>query len=319
MTSAQASDRIVFRDVSKFYGEVLGVNKVNLEVTPGLTGLVGPNGSGKSTLMHLMTGLLRPSRGEISVLGVSPGCPEQLFHLVGYCTQYDNFPNGSTGLSFLRFALALHGYSNREADERAWAALGRVGLSDAANRRIAGYSKGMRQRVKLAHAHCHDPRVLVLDEPLNGLDPMGRAEMIDLFTDLAKEGRHIIVSSHILHEVDVISDGVIMIHGGAIVAEGGIREVRGEITSHPIQVLIRCDQPHAVASRIFELEHVVEARMIERDGLLVRTRDAADFFTQFNRIVIDTGVVVETVVPADESVHAVYDYLIGEGQGGGSA
>lgn len=143
--------------------------------------------------------------------------------------------------------------------------------------------------------------------------------MIDLFTGFAKEGRHVIVSSHILHEVDVISDGVIMIHGGAIVAEGEIREVRGEITSHPIQVLIRCDQPHVVASRIFELEHIVEARIVEDEGLLVRTRDAADFFTQFNRIVIETGVVVETVAPADESVHAVYDYLIGEGLGGGSA
>jgi len=248
------TDRIVFRDVSKFYGEVLGVNKVNLEVAPGLTGLVGPNGSGKSTLMHLMTGLLRPSRGEVSVLGVSPDCPEELFRLVGYCTQYDNFPNGSTGLSFLLFALALHGYSKSEADERAWTALARVGLTESANRRIAGYSKGMRQRIKLAHAHCHDPQVLVLDEPLNGLDPMGRAEMIELFTELSNEGRHVIVSSHILHEVDVISDGVIMIHGGAIVAEGEIREVRGEITSHPIQVLVRCDRPRAVASRLFELD-----------------------------------------------------------------
>ena len=206
------SNRIVFRNVSKFYGEVLGVNKVNLELAPGLTGLVGPNGSGKSTLMHLMTGLLQPSRGEVSVLGISPSQPEVLFRRVGYSTQYDAFPNGSTGLSVLRFALALHGYGKAEADERAWAALNRVGLTDAANRRIAGYSKGMRQRIKLAHAHCHDPQVLVLDEPLNGLDPMGRAEMIELFTKLAKEDRHVIVSSHILHEVDVISDGVIMIH-----------------------------------------------------------------------------------------------------------
>jgi ABC-2 type transport system ATP-binding protein len=312
-------EKIVFRGVSKFYGEVLGVNKVNLEVAPGLTGLVGPNGSGKSTLMHLMTGLLRPSRGEISILGLPPNHPEELFRRVGYCTQYDNFPNGSTGLGFLRHALALHGYSRSDADERAWSALTRVGLTDAAKRRIAGYSKGMRQRIKLAHAHCHDPQVLVLDEPLNGLDPMGRAEMIDLFTELAREGRHVIVSSHILHEVDVISDGVIMIHGGAIVAEGKIREVRGEITAHPIQVLIRCDRPHRIASRIFELEHVVEVRVVEDEGLLVRTRDASDFFTRFNRIVIDTGVDVETVAPADESVHAVYDYLIGEGLGGGSA
>jgi ABC-2 type transport system ATP-binding protein len=313
-----SSDRIVFSDVSKFYGEVLGVNKVSLEVAPGLTGLVGPNGSGKSTLMHLMTGLLRPSRGEISVLGIAPDQPEELFRKVGYCTQYDSFPNGATGISFLLYALSLHGYSKIEAEERAWASLERVGLTDAAKRRIAGYSKGMRQRIKLAHAQCHDPQVLVLDEPLNGLDPMGRAEMIDLFTNLAHEGRHVIVSSHILHEVDLISDGVIMIHGGAIVAEGDIRVVRGEITSHPIQVLIRCDKPNVVASEVFRLEHVVEARILEDGGLLVRTRDADDFFTELNRIVLATGVVVETVAPADESMHAVYDYLIGEGVGGGS-
>ena len=313
-----SSDRIVFSDVSKFYGEVLGVNKVSIEVAPGLTGLVGPNGSGKSTLMHLMTGLLRPSRGEISMLGIPPDQPEELFRVVGYCTQYDSFPNGATGISFLLYALSLHGYSKTEAEERAWTALERVGLTDAANRRIAGYSKGMRQRIKLAHAQCHDPQVLVLDEPLNGLDPMGRAEMIDLFTNLAREGRHVIVSSHILHEVDLISDGVIMIHGGAIVAEGEIRAVRGEITSHPIQVLIRCDKPNVVASEIFRLEHVVEARILEDRGLLVRTRDADTFFTELNRIVLATGVEVETVAPADESMHAVYDYLIGEAVGGGS-
>jgi ABC-2 type transport system ATP-binding protein len=313
-----SGDRIVFRGVSRFYGEVLGVNRINLDIAPGLTGLVGPNGSGKSTLMHLMTGLLHPSRGSISVLGIPPDRPEELFRLVGYCTQYDSFPNGSTGIGFLRQTLALHGFSRPEAEEKSWAALERVGLTAAAERRIAGYSKGMRQRIKLAHAHCHDPRVLVLDEPLNGLDPMGRAEMIDLFTEFAREGRHVIVSSHILHEVDLISDGVIMIHGGAIVAEGEIRAVRGEITSHPIQVLIRSDRPHAVASRILELEHAVEARILDDNSLLVRTRNAEDFFVQLNRIVLETGVVVETVAPADESVHAVYDYLIGETAGGGT-
>jgi ABC-2 type transport system ATP-binding protein len=142
--------------------------------------------------------------------------------------------------------------------------------------------------------------------------------MIDLFTGLAREGRHVIVSSHILHEVDLISDGVIMIHGGAIVAEGEIRAVRGEITSHPIQVLIRCDKPHVVASELLRLDHVVEARILEDGGLLVRTRDADDFFTELNRIVLATDAVVETVAPADENMHAVYDYLIGEGVGGGS-
>jgi ABC-2 type transport system ATP-binding protein len=304
-------------NVSKFYGEVLGVNRVSVEIEPGLTGLVGPNGSGKSTLMHLLCGLLRPSRGWISILGLPPDRPEELFRLIGYCTQYDSFPNGATGYSFLNHTLTLHGFGHTEANRRTHEVLDRVGLSGAANRKIAGYSKGMRQRIKLAQAICHDPRVLILDEPLNGLDPMGRAEMIDLFKDLANRDRHVIVSSHILHEVDLISDGVIMIHGGSVVAEGSIRAVRGEITAQPLQVLIRCDRPHAVAARVFELPHVVEARIVDADsGLLIRTRDASTFFGELGKIILSTEVEVETVTPADENVHAVYDYLIGDGRGG---
>jgi ABC-2 type transport system ATP-binding protein len=308
--------RIVFRDVSKFYGEVLGVNRVNLDLAAGLIGLVGPNGSGKSTLMHLLTGLLRPTRVDIQVLGISPSRPDELFRLVGYCTQYDSFPNGTTGLGFLEHALAMHGFDPAEVQRRAWRALERVGLVEAAHRRIAGYSKGMRQRIKLAHALCHDPVVLVLDEPLNGLDPMGRAEMIQLFRELAKAGRHVLVSSHILHEVDLISDVVVMIHGGAVVAEGSIRAVRGEIKAHPMQILIRCNRPQAVAARVFELDHVVEARIVDdRQGLLIRTTDVEALTSRLTRIFLETGVEVETVSPADESVQSVYDYLIGDSGG----
>ncbi len=287
-----------------------------MDIEPGLTGIVGPNGSGKSTLMHLICGLMRPTRGTISILGIPPNRPEELFRLLGYCTQYDSFPAGSTGYSFLNHTLALHGFDRVETDRRAWEVLERVGLTESGKRRIAGYSKGMRQRIKLAQAICHDPRVLILDEPLNGLDPMGRAEMIDLFKEFARDGRHVIVSSHILHEVDLISDGVIMIHGGSVVAEGSIREVRGEITAEPLQVLVRCDRPQMVAARVFDLPHVVEARIIE-DGaaVLVRTRDSKSFFVELGRIILATGVEVETISPADESVHAVYDYLIGDGGG----
>jgi len=311
------ADTISVRNVSKFYGEVLGVNRVTVEIEPGLTGLVGPNGSGKSTLMHLLCGLLRPTRGSISILGVAPDQPEELFRLLGYCTQYDSFPNGATGYGFLNHTLTLHGFDRAGADTRAWEILERVGLTGAAKRRIAGYSKGMRQRVKLAQAICHDPRVLILDEPLNGLDPMGRAEMIDLFKEFAGAGRHVIVSSHILHEVDLISDGVIMIHGGSVVAEGSIRDVRGEITAQPLQVLIRCNRPHAIAARAFELPHVVEAQIVdEATGVLLRTTDSAAFFPALGKIILSSGVEVETVTPADENVHAVYDYLIGDGGGG---
>jgi ABC-2 type transport system ATP-binding protein len=307
---------IQLRDVSKFYGEVLGVNRVSLDLKPGLTGLVGPNGSGKSTLMHLLTGLLRPTRGSVSVLGIRPDQPELLYREVGYCTQYDSFPSGATGVGFLRYALALRGYDRAETERRSWQALETVGLTEAGRRRIAGYSKGMRQRIKLAQALCHDPPVLVLDEPLNGLDPVARADTIRMFREQADAGRFVIVSTHILHEVDQIADTVVMIHGGAVVAEGSIRGVREEITSQPIQVLVRCDRPRAIAALAFALEDVVEARVVDDGGgLLVRTRSAEGFFDALPGMVLTTGAAVEAVTPADETADAVYDYLIGRSGG----
>jgi ABC-2 type transport system ATP-binding protein len=309
--------RIVYENVSKFYGEVLGVNQVTLSVPPGITGLVGPNGSGKTTLMNLTAGLLRPTRGSLSVLGLTPDHPEDMFRLVGYATQYDAFPPGLTGFQFVESFLSVHGYSRVESEELAWKAIERVNLTEAAGRKVAGYSKGMRQRIKLAQAISHRPSVLILDEPLNGLDPMARAEVIALFRELAAGGLHVLVSSHILHEVDLISDQVVLIHGGYVVAEGEIGGVRDEMEEqHPAQVLIRCDQPSLLASRVFLNDHVVEARIHEDGGgLLVRTRDADKFYLLLNEVVLDTGLVVETVMPTDSDVNAVYEYLIGANGG----
>ena len=307
------TDRIVFDGVSKFYGDVLGVNKVRLSLAPGITSLVGPNGSGKTTLMNLMAGLLRPTGGTISVMGIPPGQPEQLYRVLGYATQYDTFPAGMTGRRFLETTLALHGAPPAEVAERAQQSLERVNLVDAADRKIAGYSKGMRQRIKLAQATCHEPRVLLLDEPLNGLDPMSRAEMIAFFRDQAEHGLHVIVSSHILHEVDLISDQVVLINSGYVVAEGNIRAVREEMEQHPVQVLVRCDRPHLLASRVFALDHVVEAKIHDDGrGLLIRTKDAAGFHLLLNRVVLEEELRIETVAPADENVEAVYQYLIGD-------
>src|SRR5215472_4442236 len=247
---------ITFENVSRFYGEVLGINKVSLAIPPGITSLVGPNGAGKTTLMNLMTGLIRPSQGEIRVLGVAPDNTQQLCRLVGYCAQFDAFPKGLTGRQFISSYLRLFGYSEGETAARTNTAIERVSMGPAADRPCAAYSKGMRQRIKLAQSIAHDPRVLVLDEPLNGLDPLVRAETIALFRDLAAQGRHVIVSSHVLHEVDLISDQVILLSNGYVVAEGKIQGVRSEIREQPMQVLIRCDRPAALAARVFETDSV---------------------------------------------------------------
>src|SRR3954452_16604925 len=179
---------IIFDNVSKFYGEILGVNRVNLQIAPGITSLVGPNGAGKSTLMNLMTGLLRPTRGSIAILGIPTDEPERLFRKVGYCTQFDSFPRGVTGREFITSFLLVHGFDRKQVNDLAQHAIERVNLVDAADRKVAGYSKGMRQRIRLAQSIAHRPSVLVLDEPLNGLDPMARAETLDLFQQLGSEG-----------------------------------------------------------------------------------------------------------------------------------
>jgi ABC-2 type transport system ATP-binding protein len=314
MSAAPSSTetQVVFSDVSRFYGEVLGINRVSLTIPPGVTSLVGPNGSGKTTLMNLLTGLIRPTQGDIRVLGIPPDQPEKLCRVVGYCAQFDAFPKGLTGYQFVYSYLLLHGYSAAEAAERAKTALLRVNMFGAAGRPVAAYSKGMRQRVKLAQSIAHDPQVLVLDEPLNGLDPMARAETIALFREWGEKGRHVIVSSHILHEVDRISDQVIFLSHGYVVAEGEIQGVRNEVKEQPMQILVRCDRPELLAASLFQQRAAVEAKIsADGRGLLLRTRDADAFYLMLNRVVVEQGLELESVAPADDDVNSVYQYLIG--------
>jgi ABC-2 type transport system ATP-binding protein len=311
VTGAIKDDCIVFEDVSKFYGEILGVNRVNLSIPPGVTSLVGPNGSGKTTLMNLMTGLVHPTRGRISVLGMNPTEPEKLFKILGYSTQFDSFPKGLTGFQFVCSYLRLGGSDAQAAEQLAWRAIERVNLVEAANRNVAGYSKGMRQRIRLAQALCNNPRVLVLDEPLNGLDPLARAEMIALFRAVAAEGCYVIISSHILHEVDAISDQVVMLSNGYVVAEGPIHSLRSEIREQPAQILVRCDRPRQLASEVLKSEQTMEVR-IHNDGrgLLIKTLDADRFYLMLNHIALN-GIGIESVTPADDDVNSIYEYLIG--------
>lgn len=304
---------IIFDNVSKFYGEILGVNRVTLAIPPGITSLVGPNGAGKTTLMNLMTGLLRPTRGTVSMLGIPTDRPEELFRKVGYCSQFDSFPRGLTGREFIRAFLLVSGFAKAEAELLTNKALERVDLLPAGDRKIGAYSKGMRQRVRLAQSIAHQPTVLILDEPLNGLDPMVRAETIALFKQLAADGLHLIISSHILHEVDMMSDRVILLNNGYVVAEGAIHGVRDEVdVEHPMQVLVRCDKPSVLAARLFARNHLVEARVHDdRHGLFVKTRDPDSFYLLLNEVVAQGEVDIESVAPVDDDLSAVYEYLIG--------
>ncbi len=310
----KAAPEIAFNDVSKFYGEVLGVNRVTLRIPPGITSLVGPNGSGKTTLMNLMAGLIHPDGGTIAVRGLSPRDPERLMRIIGYATQYDSAPRGLTGFQFVSTGLLLAGHSPEEAERLTWEALEQVGMNGSAHRKVAAYSKGVRQGIRLAQAIAHNPEVIILDEPLNGLDPLARAETITLFKRLAQQGRHVVLSSHVLQEVDLISDRVILVANGGVVAEGNIRGVRDEMREHPSQFLIRCRDASQVASLLFEQDHVTQVQLHEdRLGLLVLTRNRQELSRALARISL-AGHTVEQVRAIDEDVDALYQYLIGGGE-----
>ena len=297
--------------VSRWYGQVIGLNDVTCTIQPGLTALLGVNGAGKSTMMRLITGQIKPTTGEIKVCGMSPFGDPEVYRRIGYCPEIDNFYEHRSGREFVHFLGRLSGYTESEAKIRTASVLDRVGMLDRCDRKIAGYSKGMRQRIKLAQSIAHDPKVLVLDEPLNGLDPLVRSETIALFREFAAEGRHVILSSHVLHEVDIISDQVILLSGGYVIAEGQIRGVRGEIEDHPMQVMIRCRPGKALAARLFEQDYVVEVKVhADGGGLMVKTKNADSFFLMLNRLAME-GVPIETVQPADDDVNSVYEYLIG--------
>ncbi len=327
-------------DVSKFYGEVMGVNRVTASFEAGVTGLVGPNGAGKSTLMNLVAGLVRPSRGHIAVLGRSVekarllGKARLVAHDVGYCAQYDAFPRGMSGREFMAGSLRLYGYTAYQAEEGASVALDRVGLGEAADRRIDVYSKGMRQALKVARAIGHSPRVLLLDEPLNGLDPQARAEAIALFREFADDGASVLISSHILHEVDAVSDRVVFLEGGYLVASGNVAEIHDEARrdvaartdvalpagaadgTRPARVSIRCDRAPHLASRLFALGAVVEVELHgDGGGLLVRTPDADTFFLALGELVCVDGLRIEAVTPVDATIEAVYSDLVSGLQG----
>lgn len=308
--SENSSCNILLCNVSKFYRDILGVNRINLEIGVGITGLVGPNGAGKSTLMNLISGLISPTRGSIQALGITSSEPELYFRQLGYCAQYDSFPAGVNGYEFLFNTLRIHGYDRSMSRELTFQTLDQVSLIKAANQAISTYSKGMRQRIKLAQAICHRPKILILDEPLNGLDPLARAQVIRLLQDFAETGKIVLISSQILHEVDLVSDRVVLINGGYLIAEGGLAKIQSE-TGEPLKIFIRSCEASDIAAKLFDLADVVEVQLHHDScGLFIRSRDADAFYLAFNRKIIKESWSIDSMGPADETVEAIYQHLI---------
>lgn len=303
---------IEMKNLSRWYGEVLGINRVTATIKPGITGLLGPNGAGKSTLMNLICGLLRPSQGTVRVFGERIWNNPHPLNRLGYCTQYDNFYEGLSAFEFLYSLLSLRGYDKETTRRLAIQALERVNLQDAMHKRLASYSKGMRQRVKVALALADNPDMMVLDEPLNGLDAVGRYEMIELIKSYGKEGRNVLISSHILHEIETMTENILMLSNGYLLAEGDVREVRGLLKQHPHKIYLRCNDPRRFASLLFSQDGILSVE-IEPDGegLVARTYDLDAFYQNLNTIVLEHGIQVSLATIADENIQAVFKYLTG--------
>ena len=295
--------------LSKWYGQVIGLNDVTVSIPPGITGLLGPNGAGKSTFMKVMTGQLQPSQGRVTVLGAPIWGNPGAYAAVGYCPDQDAFYERMTGREWVAALARLHGFDGGAAAAAARAALETVGLTEAADKKIGAYSKGMRQRIKLAQAIAHDPRLLVLDEPLAGLDPLGRRRTIGLVKAWARAGRSIIVSSHILHEVELMTPNILLIDHGRILAEGDVHQIRDLIDEHPHKVRIKTPAPRALARRLLDLPDVI-GLSFEEDRIVVDTGRPDDFYSTLTAIAAEGEVAVDEVTSPDDNLQAVFSYLV---------
>ena len=300
---------VVLDRVSRWYGDVLGVNEVTLELGPGVTGLLGPNGAGKSTLIKLICGFLRPELGTIRVLGHDPFTNRAVQRDIGLCPEQDAAPTGQSALSYLTYLNRLQGFERDPAKKLAEMTLDHVGLGGAMNRSVSQYSKGMRQRFKLAQAIAHEPHVVVLDEPMNGLDPPSRRDFADAIRRLGGEGRCVLVSSHVLHEVESVAERIVVMQRGRMLADGTPRDLRAELAEVPLTVRITTTAPADLAERLVALEGV---RDVERgsDLLQVRTTRADALFDTLAALAAEEGAPrILSAEPVDESLEAVFEYL----------
>lgn len=297
---------------SRWYGQVIGINDVTCTIQAGLTALLGPNGAGKSTFMKLVTGQLRPTTGDVRVFNQRPFANTHVFRRIGYCPEIEALYDDMTGRSFVTMLAAMAGIAKAKRAERVDEVLGMVSMSHAADRRIGGYSKGMRQRIKIAQALVHDPEIIILDEPLNGLDPVGRKEMTALFLRLATENRCVLVSSHILYEVEQMTRQIILMDRGRLRAMGDVYQIRALIDAHPHRVSITTSRARDLARRLLEFPYILSATLDSADArqVTIETRSPDAFYDDLPRIVLADGYRVEELDSPDNNLEAVFRYLV---------
>ncbi len=302
---------VEFNQLSKWYGNVIGVNKLTLAIRPGITGLLGPNGAGKSTLLQIATGQLRASQGSARVLGQAVWNNPALNRFIGLCPEQDAFYEWMTGWDFVLTCARLSGLPRGEARDAAAYTINSVRMNPAKDRAIGGYSKGMRQRIKMAQALVHDPDVLFLDEPFTGTDPVARRDLMDIVGLLGAQGKSVIVSSHVLHEVQSLTPNIVLLNHGRLVAEGHVRELRDLIDHHPHHIVLVCDEYRKLASRVVTWPGVEGVRLLAGEhALMVETRAPDTFYSQLPALSLEDGMAITSVYSDDDNLEAVFKYLV---------
>jgi ABC-2 type transport system ATP-binding protein len=302
---------VVFQDVSKWYGNVIGVNKLSVQIGTGVTGLLGPNGAGKSTLLQLATGQLRPSQGTVHVLGQTVWNNARLNRSIGLCPEQDAFYEWMTGRDFIFTCARLSGLARAAARAAAERTIEAVGMTQHQGRAIRGYSKGMRQRIKLAQALVHDPQVLFLDEPLTGTDPVARHDLMNIIMRLGSQGKGVVVSSHVLYEVQSLTPNIVLLNRGRLVAEGHVRQIRDLIDKHPHQIKLVCDDYRRLAARMVAWDDVESVRVLAGEsGLMVETRSPDTFYSRLPALSLENGLAIKSVFSDDDNLEAVFKYLV---------
>jgi ABC-2 type transport system ATP-binding protein len=298
-----------FEHASRWYGSVIGLNDVSVTIAPGVVGLLGPNGAGKSTFLRLAAGQLPPNQGRVCVFDRPVWEEPGILQRVGLCPEADGFFEAQTGVQFVTALLRLNGYDDGEARRRAVDALARVRLENVQHRRVGGYSKGMRQRLKLAQALAHDPDLLLLDEPLNGLDPVNRRHVVDLVKSLGRAGKTVVVSSHVLHEVEAMTRRIVLIHKGRVIAEGEVGEIRALLDAHPHTVAVRARDVRALARELTALPHVRSLSFGgEGEWVTVQTVEPDAFYEAVQQHGPQFG--VRELFATDEDLESVFRYLV---------
>ena len=298
-----------FHGVTKWYGSVIGVNGVTFQLAPGITGLLGPNGAGKTTLIKLLTGQLHPDLGEVLVRG-RPAWSAAAKRHMGYCPDVDAVYEEMSGRQFVITMALLHGMDRRTARDRTEAALVDVGMADRADRTLRGCSKGMRQRIKLAQSLVHHPDLLIVDEPLNGIDPVGRRELMDFFRRFRDRGKAVLVSSHILEEMDTLAEQVIFMGRGRVLAQGTLAEIRQMLAEHPQRVRIRSDRARELAGHLISWSQVRGIELPAENEITLQVQHSDAFFRQFAALVVERGIDLTSVETTDVSAEAIFEYVM---------